>query len=232
MANFTATWVDTASAPSFAPYFDVQISRGSFDHISRVLAGIRNGAGIAVSRAINHVVARSKTALIRAVVRRTGLPMSFVRRRVSATKARRDKLFARLRVWGKIPVALRKPRQTKKGVTALNVLTGHRENIPHAFIAQFRGKASAHRGKQRTYRTAELLSRYPAYPKGTAVVTRVGKGRGPLESVFKGAQGQLGYVAQERGVPQMIRPDIEAGLRARIPHEVEFLITREAKKAR
>lgn len=125
------------------PIVTATINKGDLKRAERLLAGIKNGAPKAASRAINKVAKSTRTQVVRQISKETGLPQKDIRQRnVRLRSASYRSLIARLRLFAKaIPIVRLKARQVKSGVTYR--LGSVRHQIEHAFIATM---PSGHRG--------------------------------------------------------------------------------------
>lgn len=120
----------------------VVIPQGEIDRAVRRLDGIKNGAGKAVSGAMNDLMKTARTQLARQVTQRVVLPYGRVLDQVKITRATPELLLASLKVDDKRRPGLMNygAKATKRrGVTYRISKTGGRKRIPDAFIA--RGKA-------------------------------------------------------------------------------------------
>jgi len=111
---------------------------------SRLLAGIKNGAERAGTRAINKVARSTRGQVVRQIASQTGLKQKDVRARiVKLTLATFKAMFARLTLLGR-PIRLADygtVRQTKKGVR--HKAKGVENPLPEAFVATMR---TGHKG--------------------------------------------------------------------------------------
>jgi hypothetical protein len=88
-----------------------------------------------VARAINHTLAKAKTASSREIRAVYSVPASYVNKALTIRKANRAQVYGFVIAQGRpIPIKVFKPRQTKEGVSVL-IKKGNRQLIRGAFIA-------------------------------------------------------------------------------------------------
>jgi hypothetical protein len=96
-----------------------------------------------VSRAINHTLAKTKTAASKEIRAVYNVPAKYVGRGLTVRRANRAQVYGYLIAEGKpIPLSVFKPRQTKEGVSVL-IKKGNRQLIRGAFITTM---SSGHSG--------------------------------------------------------------------------------------
>lgn len=108
-----------------------------------------NDRKLAIARAINHTIAKSKTQISREIRNIYALDAKTVSQALSQIKADRLTLTGKIVIKGKpIPLYKFKARQTAKGVT-VEVMRGKRRLIPGVFLAQLKSghQAVMFRGK-------------------------------------------------------------------------------------
>jgi hypothetical protein len=112
-------------------------ARDAIAKLQRELGGPTNKdkRNLAVARAINHTIAKSKTQLNRSIRQKYAVNAAAVNRALSLVKADRLTLTGKVVARGK-PISLGafSPRQTKRGTT-VEVERGKRKLLPGLFIA-------------------------------------------------------------------------------------------------
>lgn len=102
-----------------------------------------NGRKLAIARAINHTLAKSKTQISREIRNIYTLDAKTVNAALSQVKADRLTLTGKVKAKGRpIPLAKFSARQTQKGVS-VSILRGRRKIIPGVFLQYM---PSSHRG--------------------------------------------------------------------------------------
>jgi hypothetical protein len=112
------------------------VPSAEMDAARTALAGIRDGVGIAVSRAVNKVAASARKDVVDMIAAAGPLKKSEIRRRnVSLLNATRIKLYAHLRISGyKLPIALLGATQDDQGVSY--TAGGKTAFVPRGFLAR------------------------------------------------------------------------------------------------
>lgn len=165
--------------------------------VAAELARIGKDAPLAVVRALNHVLGKANTQLVRALAADVGITQQVVRKSVKAERATGGRMIATLSVTGRrIPIAAFSPRQTRRGVA--HRLRGGSSPIPGAFLATV---GAGHRGvfKRRGAKRLPIIEL-----------------RGP----------SLPHVVRNKLLLQQLIGPTEAELAARLEHEIQFIISR------
>jgi len=156
-------------------------------------------APVAIARAVNRTLSTVQTATVRALATNTNLAQKDVRKALSITRARPGNPEGVLRVTGRrIPLLAFGARQTRGGVTYR--LGQGRGLAPSAFLATMR---SGHRG----------------------VFKRKGSPRLPITELFGPS---LPHVVVNQRIFEALQVKGQETLKARLEHEIQFLIDRGA----
>jgi hypothetical protein len=168
--------------------------------------------GLGIARAINHTIAKGKTAASREIRSVYNIKAGEVGKSISIVKSTRESLEGRILIIGKpIPIIAFSPRQTATGVT-VTIKKGSRKRIARAFIQTMksghtgvyaRGRYNSGEFKFRTHRINRKGSDLPIGELTTTSVPTAFR----TEKVLKA-------VAQ----------NLEANLETRLAHELNNLI--------
>lgn len=185
----------------------ITVPQVEIDRTLRRLDSVKNGAGQAVSGAMNDLMKTARTQIARQVTARVVLPYGRVLKQVKITRAAPRNLTATLKVDDKARPGLMSygAKDTKRrGVTYRISKTGGRKRIASAFIA--RGRA---RGNDNTAGMAQRVFR------------RQGKNRKPLVDL-KGPS--LNAVITKNEIDSSVADVLRRELPRRIDARVNLLI--------
>jgi hypothetical protein len=197
----------------------VKIDQGKLDEISTILRDIENGAARALMRAINRVLAGVKTDLSTETRKILNLKKARVDQDIHTRQASLNRMTASVVSQGRTVglATFTGTREVRKGVSASVRKDRPRKIIPRAFLATLR-----HGNVQAAWRKWHDAPAKPVRPAGDKYYGKLPKKyRLPMATLYG---PRIQDIQDDYGVIEPVQAKAWDRLRARLDHEVNFLL--------
>ena len=199
--------------------FEIRFDDEKLKQVQRVLRDIPKALPKVMSKGLNKTVMSARTKFARSLSKRIGIKVGRVRKYLIVKRATYSYWRSAIKVSNKrIPLIEFRARQTKKGVTYKDYVTGERGFVRHAFITQMR---SGHRGVFIRGRSTQLSTGYDYMGRPRKwrlpIYEELGK---PFSEVFKDYKDSDGYhlvKVSETILQKSIHDQVELILRRKLP---------------
>ena len=197
--------------------FNISVDKADVKRIYEDLAYVKNGAPLAMSRAINHTIGVVRTEAASKIAGKGGLyayKVSYVKEKLEPDKANVNKLTGSIKTPWRGTLLTRFPhRDLQKGISVKVMKSGGTKKMPGAFFINLSGKKNPDTGAVEAIKAIAYRPSDPSKVNWQRTGLRIGYGPSPSQA-FKKVQPEMTSTGGNR-------------LMQRLQHEADRLLAKQ-----